>query len=88
MLRQILRRGQITLPVTVLAKYGLKEKDYLEIEEGKNGILLKPVSVNDYSHDEIETLRKKLDHLPRGSGKVFQSASESKKHLDSLKNQQ
>ncbi len=85
MLRQLLRRGQLTLPVALLAKYGLKEKDYFEVTEMKEGILLKPVSITDYSHHEIEKLRTKLDRLPRGSKKTFSSIAEGKKHLDSLK---
>ena len=85
MLRQILRRGQITIPVVLLAKYGLKESDYLEVKETENGILLKPVSIQDYSSDEIEALRKKLDKMPRGHQKAFTSAFDSKKHLDALK---
>ena len=85
MLRQVLRRGQITIPASVLKKFGVHENDYLEVNEVKEGILLKPVSINDYPHDEIEKLRKKLDTLPRGNKKSFETFSESKKHLDSLK---
>ena len=85
MLRQLLRRGQLTLPNVLLAKYGMKEKDYFEVVETEGGILLKPVSITDYSHHELERLRKTLDRLPRGSKKIFSSFSESKKHLDSLK---
>lgn len=85
MLRQLLRRGQLTIPVEMLKKFGLKEKDYVRIAKTSSGILIQPVSVSDYSPSEIEALRKKLDELPRGDKKTFRSVSESKKHLDSLK---
>lgn len=85
MLRQLLRRGQVTLPVDLLRKFGLKEKDYVQITETEEGVLIQPVSVTDYSSAEIEALRKKLDKLPRGRKKTFASFAESKKHLDSLK---
>ena len=85
MLRQLLRRGQLTLPAVMLKKFGLREKDYVRIDKTEDGILIQPVSVSDYSPSEIEALRKKLDELPRGGKKTFHSISESKKHLDSLK---
>ena len=85
MLRQLLRRGQLTIPTELLKSFGLKEKDYVQIAKTDLGILIQPVSVSDYSPAEIEALRKRLDELPRGDMKVFRSASESKKHLDSLK---
>ena len=85
MLRQLLRRGQLTIPRVLLKSFGLKEKDYVRIAKTDAGILIQPVSVSDYSPGEIEALRKKLDELPRGDKKVFRSVLESKKHLDSLK---
>ena len=85
MIRQLLRRGQITIPIVLLKKFGLREKDYVRVEVVKGGILIQPVSVADYSLDEIEVLRKRLDDLPRGNKKIFNSVRESKKHLDSLK---
>lgn len=85
LLRQLLRRGQVTLPPEMLEQFNLKERDYVQVTPTDDGILIRPVSVSDYSPSEIETLRKKLDKLPRGSRKIFHSVSESKKHLDSLK---
>ena len=85
MLRQLLRRGQVTIPVGMLRKFHLKEKDYVEVTDTRDGILVKPVSVNDYSRDEIESFRKKLDKLDRGNKRTFHSFSEGKKHLDKLK---
>lgn len=84
-LRQLLRRGQVTLPPEMLKQFNLKERDYVQVTPTDDGILIRPVSVSDYSPAEIEALRKKLDKLPRGSRKIFHSAAESKKHLDSLK---
>ena len=85
MLRQLLRRGQLTIPVELLSHFGLKEKDYVQVSETEDGILVQPVSVSDYSPAEIEALRKKLDELPKGNKKIFNSVSASRKHLDSLK---
>ena len=85
MIRQLLRRGQVTIPASILKAFGLREKDYVRVDKTSDGILIQPVSVSDYSPAEIEALRKRLDKLPRGTKKVFQSLSESKKHLDSLK---
>ena len=85
MLRQLVRRGQLTIPVNILKRFDLREKDYVDVVALEQGILLKPVSVSDYSSKEIEQLRRKLDQLPRGEKKIFSSISESKKHLDSLK---
>lgn len=84
-MRQLLRRGQITIPVKLLKQFGLQEKDYVKITLTEDGILVQPVSVSDYSPTEIEALRRKLDELPRGEKKIFRSFSESKDHLDSLK---
>jgi AbrB family looped-hinge helix DNA binding protein len=39
------RSGQITLSAALRKRFGLSEGDYLEAEEVKDGILLKPVSV-------------------------------------------
>lgn len=85
MLRQLLRRGQLTIPAEFLNRFGLKEKDYVQVSESEQGILIQPVSVSDYSPAEIEALRSRLDALPRGNKKIFHSVEESKKHLDSLK---
>ena len=85
MLRQLLRRGQLTIPMVMLKKFSLKEKDYVEVTSLDEGILIKPVTINDYSHKELEQFRKKLDQLPRGNKRTFGSISESKAHLDSLK---
>lgn len=85
MLRQLLRRGQVTIPVEMLRQFGLGGKDYVQISQTEEGILIRPVSVSDYSPAEIEKLRKKLDELPRGKKKIFHSVEESKKHLFSLK---
>lgn len=84
-LRQLLRRGQITLPGEMLKQFGLKERGYVQITPTREGILIRPVFVSDYSPAEIESLRTKLDKLPRGPKKIFRSVSESKKYLDSLK---
>ena len=84
-LRRLLRRGQVTIPSVILVKFGLKEKDYVKVEATKDGILIKPVTVSDYSPAELETLREKLDQLSRGKKTAFRSFSEGKKHLDSLK---
>lgn len=85
MIRQLLRRGQLTIPITVLKKFDLKEKDYVDVTVTPDGIFVKPVSISDYSHKEIEQLRKKLDRLPRGEKKIYSSVAASKAHLDSLK---
>lgn len=85
MLRQLLRRGQITIPAPLLKAFGLREEDYVQITKGKEGILIQPVSISDYSPAEIEELRKKLDELPRGGKKIYRSVAEAKRHLDSLK---
>lgn len=44
-LLKVRRFSQITLPSKIRRKFHLVEGDYLEIEEVKQGILLKPVSV-------------------------------------------
>ncbi len=85
MIKQILRRGQLTIPSVILKRFNLKEKDYLEVTASEDSIVLRPVTVTDYSHKEIEQFRKKLDRLPRGKKTIFSSFPESKKHLDSLK---
>ena len=85
MLRQLLRRGQLTIPTEILKAFGLKEKDYVWINQTEQGILVQPVSISNYSPAEIEALRRKLDELPRGGKKTFHTFTESRKHLDSLK---
>ena len=85
MIRQLLRRGQLTIPVELLKNFDLHEKDFVDVSSSREGILIKPVSITDYSHRDIEKLRKKLDKLPRGEKRVYHSFSESKKHLDLLK---
>ena len=85
MLRQLLRRGQVTIPAVLLKEFGLKEKDYVRITKSDGGILIRPVLISDYSPAELEALRKKLDRLPRGTKKIYNSASEAKRHLDDLK---
>ncbi len=44
-LLKVRRFSQITLPSKIRRKFKLSEGDYLEVEEVKQGILLKPVSV-------------------------------------------
>ena len=85
MLRQLLRRGQVTIPAVLLKAFGLRERDYVRVEQTEDGILIQPVSISDYSPAELEALRKKLDKLPRGGRKIFHSVTQSQKHLDSLK---
>ena len=85
MLRQLIRRGQLTVPVFLLKKFDLKEKDYVDVTDCEDGILIRPVSILDYSPREIEVLRKKLDRLPRGEKKVLDSLTKVKHHLHSLK---
>ena len=85
MLLQLIRRGQLTVPVFLLKKFDLKEKDYVDVTDCKDGILIRPVSIMDYSQREIEQLRKKLDRLSRGEKKVLDSLTKVKHHLNSLK---
>ncbi len=85
MLRQLVRRGQLTIPTEYLKKFGLHEKDYVEVSLRDVGIFIQPVSIVDYSQTELETLRKKLDKLPRGQKKIFHSVEQSQSHLDALK---
>ena len=44
-LLKVRRFSQITLPAKIRKKFHLSEGDYLEVEEVKQGILLKPVAV-------------------------------------------
>ena len=44
-LLKVRRFSQITLPAKIRKKFHLSEGDYLELEEVKQGILLKPVAV-------------------------------------------
>ena len=44
-LLKVRRFSQITLPARIRRKFRLSEGDYLEVEEVKEGILLKPVEV-------------------------------------------
>ena len=44
-LLKVRRFSQITLPAKIKRKYRLAEGDYLEVEEVKDGILLRPVEV-------------------------------------------
>ena len=85
MLKQLLRRGQLTIPRDLLRRYALKEQDYVEVSQTAEGILIRPVSITDYSLAELETLRAKLNALPRGKKHLFRSFEESKRRLDALK---
>lgn len=44
-LLKVRRFSQITLPVKIRKKFHLSEGDFLEVEEVKEGILLKPMAV-------------------------------------------
>lgn len=85
MVRHVLRNGQITLPRKVMTFFHLKPQDLVEVRFDRAGIHLKPLTVEDFSPAEYDTLARKLDALKkRAKRTVYTTTGEVRRHLDRL----
>ena len=60
-LRQLKKRNQLTLPSAILKRIGIREGDYVAIEDRDGRIILNPREVEERGLDEAEWER--LDRL-------------------------
>lgn len=84
MLRKITRNGQVSIPKKVLHEFQLQAGDYVDIESSKSAIRIKPVTVNELSSRDYETLAAKLTEVEKERGLRFPDSDSARKHLNKL----
>ena len=84
MLRKITRAAQVSIPKKILDQFQLKEGDYVDIECGPSGIVIKPVTVDEFSARDYEKFASKLAELEREKGLSFPDSDSARKHLKKM----
>jgi AbrB family looped-hinge helix DNA binding protein len=84
MLRKITRAGQVSVPKKALAQFALKEGDYVDIECTPSAIVLKPVTLSEFSERDRDLFAAKLAELEKEKGAIFGDSSSARKHLKKL----
>jgi AbrB family looped-hinge helix DNA binding protein len=84
MLRKITRSGQISIPKKILNYFDLKEGDYVDVESSESSILIKPVTVNDFSSQDYEKLAAKLTEVEKEKGLTFPDSDSARDHLKKM----
>ena len=84
MLRKITRSGQISIPKKILNYFDLKEGDYVDVESSESSILIKPVTVNDFSSQDYEKLAAKLTEVEKEKGLTFPDSDSAREHLKKM----
>jgi AbrB family looped-hinge helix DNA binding protein len=73
MLRKITRAGQVSVPKKALAQFDLKEGDYVDIDCTPSAIVIKPVTVSEFSDRDLERFAAKLAEIEEESGEAMPS---------------
>lgn len=84
MLRKITRAGQVSIPKKALARFALKEGDYVDIDCTPTAIVLKPVTLSEFSGRDRDLFAAKLAKLEKEKGAVLTDSSSARKHLKKL----
>ncbi|MBC8461488.1 MAG: AbrB/MazE/SpoVT family DNA-binding domain-containing protein [Deltaproteobacteria bacterium] len=81
MLRKITRNKQVTIPKEFMERLYLNEGDYVTIECENNSIRMRPVVIDEFSHDDYEKLAFKLDQLKNEPGTSYSDSKSARRHL-------
>ena len=84
MLREITRSGQVSIPKKVLNHFHLKEGDYVDVGSSESAILIKPVTVNEFSSRDYKRLAAKLAEVEKEKGLRFPDSPSARKHLKKM----
>jgi AbrB family looped-hinge helix DNA binding protein len=84
MLRRITRNKQVTIPKAFMDQLHLREGDYVRIECDDSSIRVKPVIVDEFSHEDYKKLAAKLDQLKKERGVRCKDSAAARKHLKRL----
>lgn len=84
MLRKITRSGQVSVPKKALAQFSLREGDYVDIDWTSSAIVMKPVTVSEFSDKDREKFAAKLAELEKDKGAAFHDSASARKHLKGL----
>jgi AbrB family looped-hinge helix DNA binding protein len=84
MLRKLTRAGQVSVPRKVLEQFALKEGDYVDIDFTPSAIVIKPVTLSEFSNRDYDTFAAKLAELEKEKGAVFPDSACARSHLKKL----
>jgi AbrB family looped-hinge helix DNA binding protein len=84
MLRKITRAGQVSVPKKALAQFALREGDYVDVDCTPSAIVLKPVTLSEFSERDRELFAAKLAEVEKEKGTVLADSSSARKHLKKL----
>lgn len=84
MLRKITRNGQISIPRSILTNFHLQNGDYVDIECNDSAIILKPVTINEFSRDDYRKLAAKLARVEKEKGLRFPDSDSARAHLKKM----
>jgi AbrB family looped-hinge helix DNA binding protein len=84
MLRKITRAGQVSVPKKALAQFSLSEGDYVDIDCTPSAIVIKPVTVSEFSGRDHEKFAAKLAELEKDKGAGFPDSASARRHLKKL----
>jgi AbrB family looped-hinge helix DNA binding protein len=83
-LRKITRNGQLSIPKTFLNRFHLQAGDYVDIECGDSAILIKPVTIEEFSPEDYEKLAAKLAQVEKEKGRTFPHSEPAREHLKKM----
>ena len=83
-LRKITRNGQLSIPKTFLSHFHLQAGDYVDIECGESAILIKPVTIEEFSPEDYEKLAAKLAQVEDEKGLTFPDSESAREHLKKM----
>jgi len=83
-LRKITRNGQLSIPKTFLNHFRLQAGDYVDIECGESAILIKPVTIEEFSPEDYEKLAAKLAQVEDEKGRTFPDSESAREHLKKM----
>lgn len=84
MLRKITRAGQVSVPKKALAQFALKQGDYVDIDCTPSAIVLKPVTLSEFSERDRNLFAAKLAKLEKEKGTAFPDSASARRHLKKL----
>ena len=84
MLRKITKNGQLSIPKNFLNHFHLQAGDYVDIECGESAIVIKPVTIEEFSREDYEKLAAKLAQIEEEKGRTFPDSESAREHLKKM----
>ena len=77
---RILPRGQITIPNRIRKNFKLEENSVLEVEQVKEGILLKPLAREQFDRADFKKIRQSWERFQDEIGQALEKVAKAPKN--------